>query len=1298
MQTIHPQSCRIINKFEGIYAQRFANLCKQLSELTWNVTPNRGSIHTIINHEVDWISQQKGNELDSLRFKAFILLIKDLINVSWRVFYSSHGVELYAPPPIPKNGLSIEQQTKIKDGVREDLAYAREEQLYDPITQKFISQMEEPLKKNVKSVKLLLANGKLLAGKLKGIINLPPDAQVTALRSLIKPYLVLVDSNKCDSFTGIRYGDIWRYFRLLWAIPNTPSPGRKLFYLIRDAAQENHPIMAIAALSNAALQVRDRDDYIGWTTESILNRIRIFLKNESEEEIESIISLMEHHIEKGLSDIDTRGMIDLEDISKPTNITLQKLQSLAEGFSEQRHKQLQLDLGEYNSGESGIGKANEVSSENDRTDSRDDNQGNGLDYTLPILDDEVLILDKTAGRRNMEARRQMVFKKRSLSLYQLLYARRSFQQLRSSEKGLMEAVKNSISYSEFRSAITYAMFANKREQVGINMLEITTCGAVPPYNSLLGGKLMALMLLSPQVVCDYRTRYGNQPSLISSQVKGKVLVRPCNLVFLSTTSLYSVGSSQYNRLSLPPGTFHPQQPKIEYKKRPNSEDIKAGCIQREDKQNWQTSGYGTVHFSTETTEAIVSLGILESGYREVNSIFGEGPSPKLRKIRSGLIAVGLDPDIFLRHNQPRLLYCVDLSDKSRNFLIGEQVELPEYILHPENFPNASEQIAEFWRQRWLQKRISVPGILDGVSEFNPDLFTPKHSFRAQNTNESSSIEDLTKMATYEKSVSDKDENNTNKILDIKFVQLLYLKKRSYADFLDASALEVFHIPTLLDQYILDMVTQGYSVILTGNAGDGKTHLFKWLKNRLGNIILVEDASVLEPEEIINQWENAIQQSKPFCLAANEWPILELVDDYADRLPILNEIKRQLQLEVSLEYKDPFQNNTNDNEIHELETKLIVINLDMRNPLAPDFVDDVLKTILKPEIFASCISCPGRIGCDALRNRNMIMDHPRVREALKELINRLSIFTRHITVRELLGFVSYIVFGGRDCTTLIQEHGKNSGFYSELMFSPQAHGTLFDLLRKHLDPANISHPKWDTYLTFNGTNELDWENSESPLPPALTKDTHNFQYLKRRFYFEHISGQDVLKMLPDDERKFSELLRPDNQDLDIVRDDLVQSINAFFCHELKFIDENQINDLIVWSSHLFDERVPRSFTSWFSIDRKFIHLYLPQLSKKLSGAFSYSPNHLSLSVNYSSNPVNLVIDFDLYHTLMEVQRGLPTVMVDEGRSVRLYRFMSRLEASRPSSDSITRIKSYTVQGHDILTIEIDGQRKRIRMLN
>ncbi len=57
--------------------------------MTSNEDKNREAIHTLVGEELVWVSQQKGNELDNLRYRAFVLLMRDLLDVSWRVFYFS---------------------------------------------------------------------------------------------------------------------------------------------------------------------------------------------------------------------------------------------------------------------------------------------------------------------------------------------------------------------------------------------------------------------------------------------------------------------------------------------------------------------------------------------------------------------------------------------------------------------------------------------------------------------------------------------------------------------------------------------------------------------------------------------------------------------------------------------------------------------------------------------------------------------------------------------------------------------------------------------------------------------------------------------------------------------------------------------------------------------------------------------------------------------------------------------------------------------------------------------------------
>src|SRR6202034_1734253 len=90
----------------------------------------------------------------------------------------------------------------------------------------------------------------------------------------------------------------------------------------------------------------------------------------------------------------------------------------------------------------------------------------------------------------------------------------------------------------------------KGDRVGIAVADITVCGAVQPYNAILGGKLVAMLATSPEVVLEYRHRYAGAESEIASSMAGRPIAREPNLVLLGTTSLYGTGSSQYNRIKI----------------------------------------------------------------------------------------------------------------------------------------------------------------------------------------------------------------------------------------------------------------------------------------------------------------------------------------------------------------------------------------------------------------------------------------------------------------------------------------------------------------------------------------------------------------------------------------------------------------------------------------------------------------------------------------------------------------------------------------------------------------------------
>jgi hypothetical protein len=224
--------------------------------------------------------------------------------------------------------------------------------------------------------------------------------------------------------------------------------------------------------------------------------------------------------------------------------------------------------------------------------------------------------------------------------------------------------------------------------------DLSVCGAVAPYNVLLGGKLVALAVTSEESRAFWKDRYAGQISLISSQMAGRAVRRPADLKVLTTTSLYGSGSSQYNRLRLR---------KVDYPAL--AHDVV-----------WQelahTAGFGTVHLGGDTVKILREVTEYTHRARRVNNRFGEGTSPRLRQIREGLDVLGITSDDILNHATPRLFYaCALVPDADKQFL-GLRMD-------KNGRASKLECIAEAWRKRWLLGRIRNQEVLARLNELGP---------------------------------------------------------------------------------------------------------------------------------------------------------------------------------------------------------------------------------------------------------------------------------------------------------------------------------------------------------------------------------------------------------------------------------------------------------------------------------------------------------------------------------------------------------------------------------------------------
>jgi hypothetical protein len=166
------------------------------------------------------------------------------------------------------------------------------------------------------------------------------------------------------------------------------------------------------------------------------------------------------------------------------------------------------------------------------------------------------------------------------------------------------------------------------------------------------------------------------------------------LAFVGTTSLYGTGSSQYNRLHWPATVLAGSAGKLGF--------FEIG----------QSRSFGTSQFSDDSVDALVRCAAVGGSAVRVNSLFGEGVSPRLRKIRIGLAALGWPANELLRHGRTRLVYGAPLVENLCAFALGIDKD-PRYSMDVD-LQDDQERLAAWWYERWASKRITQESVLQQV--------------------------------------------------------------------------------------------------------------------------------------------------------------------------------------------------------------------------------------------------------------------------------------------------------------------------------------------------------------------------------------------------------------------------------------------------------------------------------------------------------------------------------------------------------------------------------------------------------
>ena len=197
---------------------------------------------------------------------------------------------------------------------------------------------------------------------------------------------------------------------------------------------------------------------------------------------------------------------------------------------------------------------------------------------------------------------------------------------------------------------------NQKVERLYNCMTAYVLGAIPPYNRILGGKLVALSIMFPEVRKLFFEKYKNSKSIISNVQKKPYLV------YIDTLGAFGK-SSIYNRLF-----------------------------------NWEFIGYTkgqshihiTANGSWELIKQVIPQGLFNT-YK-----YGQGPNWKMRMLRIGLHELGLSEEM-MSIGWKRGYYRCTLAENWKEYLKGEDNKIRWKELN-------KNELVEYWKNRWIIPR------------------------------------------------------------------------------------------------------------------------------------------------------------------------------------------------------------------------------------------------------------------------------------------------------------------------------------------------------------------------------------------------------------------------------------------------------------------------------------------------------------------------------------------------------------------------------------------------------------------
>lgn len=533
----------------------------------------------------------------------------------------------------------------------------------------------------------------------------------------------------------------------------------------------------------------------------------------------------------------------------------------------------------------------------------------------------------------------------------------------------------------------------------------------------------------------------------------------------------------------------------------------------------------------------------------------------------------------------------------------------------------------------------------------------------------------------------------------------------------------FEIESETNKTILNIMENNpTSIIITGNAGDGKTRICRnvytaltgkdlnqWNESGIEElnikgkkIRIIKDLSELQ-DSVINDelihLKNAMKEKDVYYLiAANEGKLTHALLQNEDLLELFNIVVSQLT--------DPA------GEKHE---KLHVYNL--LHSSSSIYARKILEEWNEDSNWSDCNNCKQQNNCIIYHNHQKLQQ-TEVRVLLNRIYRSLDTTQVHMTIRELLIQLAYLHLGGVSCTDIHNAKNKDlqnqsRKVYYENLFGHSAPDTLFEDIPafseiQKYDPGLLSNSKVDDFI-LNG--DLSGDDSSKQHKELFEKsiDTeygffqqdllnyrsisnqenagqHLAKYwlprLRRKYYFEINTTKDGKKqkgiaisnehsMIAYKHRvTFLKILGSKDKKVDLrYQKDLIRGLNYYFSKQLVSSPESS---LYVVSDKLFVHRIISNSDMRWGVE-------------KGNKEIDYKASYIYLNVDNITLKINLV----LFEYLMRLANGgLPHILNDDVE-ILLSNFKNNLIISKHNESEMLQILKFNAKkdAYELREIEV-----------